>query len=301
MRQERRPAGKALNVSRALAWLGVKSVGGGLWGADDYGALQREMRPLGRWISVAMTTVAGGTRENITVIDTARRRELHLRGESQLATRGALRRLRGQLSELVGPGDVVVLAGSTPAGPLRGEVPALVKSLRSGGVELVVDTSGPGLRDLVEAGGLGLIKPNVEEFRELLGKRIPDRAGALVKAAEALLERVGAVLISRAEKGAVLVGPEGAWQGCCRESRPVQTTVACGDYLLAGYLAAYGRGASAAEALKGAVQVATARAWGLSERVSWGEARKEIAVEVEALQGRLSPGDRGTGAGRENS
>ena len=33
--QDVRPAGKALNVSRALAWLGRSSVAAGLWGRED--------------------------------------------------------------------------------------------------------------------------------------------------------------------------------------------------------------------------------------------------------------------------
>ena len=34
--QSIRPAGKALNVSKALAWMGQQNIAAGLWGRDDY-------------------------------------------------------------------------------------------------------------------------------------------------------------------------------------------------------------------------------------------------------------------------
>ena len=281
--QQQRPAGKALNVSRALAWQTVKSVAAGLWGADDYQAMRLQLQPLRPWVSVAMTTVPGPTRQNITVIDTTRHRELHLRADSQMATKAAMMRLRRQLADLVRPADIVVMAGSAPSGPLNADVLSLVEDLHACGAQLVVDTSGPCLTNMVHNARLALIKPNVDEFRELIGRRTPDRAELLIKAAQPLLDDVATVLISRAQRGALLVRHDGAYLASCRQSRPVQTTVACGDYLLAGYLAGYARGHTPDRALKNAVRIATAHAWGLSENTSWPEAGTQIPVEVETL------------------
>ncbi len=41
-----RPAGKALNISRALAWMGEENTAAGLWGRDDYEQMRKAMREL---------------------------------------------------------------------------------------------------------------------------------------------------------------------------------------------------------------------------------------------------------------
>ncbi len=131
-----RPAGKALNVSYALAWMGRGSVAAGLWGREDLGEMQRAVErdaqvkkgcqtrdsafgdsnpPYGR-IDVRMTAVEGRTRQNITVVDTLHHREMHLRRASELASQQNLRQLNDDLQKLVHEGDVCVFAGAMPAG-----------------------------------------------------------------------------------------------------------------------------------------------------------------------------------------
>jgi len=80
--QVSRPAGKALNVSYALAWMGLRSVATGLWGRDDYDPMQRALDRLGGLIDARMTIVEGRTRHNITVVDSLNQREMHLRQRS---------------------------------------------------------------------------------------------------------------------------------------------------------------------------------------------------------------------------
>ena len=40
------PAGKALNISRALAWMGMETIAAGLWGQQDMEQMLKNMRPL---------------------------------------------------------------------------------------------------------------------------------------------------------------------------------------------------------------------------------------------------------------
>ncbi len=81
-----RPAGKALNVSKALAWMGQRSIAAGLWGREDCAQMFAAVRASWPLINVKMTCVAGGTRQNITIVDTANNREMHLRYQSRLAS-----------------------------------------------------------------------------------------------------------------------------------------------------------------------------------------------------------------------
>ena len=275
-------AGKALNVSYALAWLGLDSVAAGLWGRDDYGQMRKAVRQFAGAVRPEMTTVAGRTRQNVTVVDTLSGREMHLRLRSQLATRRSLRRLGARLETVVGKGDTCVFAGAMPGDALLGHVVELVRVCYDLGARVVVDSHGEALKGLVDAGLPWLITPNVEELCELLGRDVRDAPVALARAGRRLLGKSQAVLISRGAKGVVLVSPNGAWTGRAESRGRVISTVGCGDYLLAGFLAGCARRFDPRAALAIALKVATARARGWTETLSWPEARRRIEVTVKA-------------------
>ena len=87
------PAGRALNVSRALAWLGHANVAAGLWGQEDHQQMQDHLARTCPKIQRHMTPVAGRTRINVTVLDQSRHQELHLRSAQSLVSRSALETL----------------------------------------------------------------------------------------------------------------------------------------------------------------------------------------------------------------
>jgi 1-phosphofructokinase len=160
--------------------------------------------------------------------------------------------------------DWVAGCGSLPPAAPANLYARLVSAAHDRGVRAAVDTSGPPLAAVVEAGP-DLVKPNAEELAELAGRDLPT-LGDVAAAARELLDRgVGAVLVSLGGDGALLV--------TAREvvaAQPprvtVASTVGAGDATLAGYLAA-GTGDAAA----------------LAEAVSWGAA-------AVALPGTVMPG-----------
>ncbi len=303
-----RPAGKALNISRALAWMGTKSIAAGLWGREDYEQMLKAMRSLKRLIKVKMTAVEGSTRRNITVVDAGKTphlcvgnyREMHLRAISRLASKKALRKLEADLQATVNrnparsgkdvvPDRICVFAGAMPEEQLLGDVVRIINCCRRSGVKIAVDTSGDALREIVNSGPvrqiagscrIWLIKPNVEELRELLGEQIRDNAADLAKAGRKLLGKVEIILISRGKKGSVVVTKKGTWQGRCAGRRRVVSTVGCGDYLLAGFLKGLKDKSGVGFALETAIKVATARAWDWAEKMAWEDAEKSIDVSL---------------------
>ena len=278
-----RPAGKALNVSYALAWMGLGSIATGLWGRDDFGEMQRAVGRLGGLIAVHMTSAEGRTRQNITVVDTLNHREMHLRQKSGLASEHSLRQLDTDLGRLIREGDLCVFAGAMPAGELSEQTVDLVRTCHRSGARIAVDTHGPALKSIVDAGLSWLIAPNVEELRELLGLAVEDTAERLAEAGRRLLNRMDMVLISRGEQGALIVTKDGAWTGRGETPGRVLSTVGCGDYLLAGFLAGIRETGDPRAALARGLKAATARAWGWTERESWARADKEIAVAVKPV------------------
>jgi fructose-1-phosphate kinase PfkB-like protein len=263
--------------------MGEGNIAAGLWGEDDCGQMLESMRALKGQVKVKMTAVPGSTRRNITVVDTANSREMHLRNKSRLASTKALRKLQADLETIVHKGSVCVFAGAMPEDTFIGDIVRIIESCRKRGAKIVVDTYGEALKRILDSGAAWLIKPNVEELRELLGARIKDTPVSLAGAGRKLLDIVEIVLISRGRKGSLAVTKQGAWQGRCVGRERVLSTVGCGDFLLAGFLKGLKDASDTGPALKRAIKVATARAWGWTERKTWSQALREIEVAVERV------------------
>jgi len=275
------PAGKALNVSKALAWMGQRSVAAGLWGRDDYAQMLEAMEALKpQRVKVKMTAVAGATRRNVTVVDTAKNRDLHLRCANRLVSRNALRKLQADLPSMVKKGSVCVFAGTMPDGALLDDVIRVIKACASCGARIVLDTSGPALSQIVETGVVWMIKPNVAELCELAGGDIRDTPPQLARAGAEWLDKVDIVLISRGVKGSVLVTKEGAWKSESSGREKVISTVGCGDYQLAGFLKGLSDKSDPASALETATKVATAKAYGWTESKAWIQVKRLIQVRT---------------------
>ena len=177
-----RPAGKALNVSRALAWMGHKSMAAGLWGENDYEQMLRSLQDLKKYIKIQMTAAPGNTRRNITVVNTAKGKDMHCRNRSQLASAMAMKALRADLGAVVQKGSVCVFAGTMPEGHRLDDIIRIIELCRGRGAKIVLDTSGPALKEIVRTGVVWMIKPNVEELRDLLGGKIKDGSVSLARA-----------------------------------------------------------------------------------------------------------------------
>lgn len=281
--QEFRPAGKALNVSRALAWMAVKSYAAGLWGRDDYPQMKQQMASLSRFVKTGFTVVEGRTRQNINIIDQKNNREVHLRSMSGLSSKKNLKNLYRDIDKIIGRDRICVFAGSPGEISFLPEVLRIVSRCRDRGAKVAVDSSGPMLKAIVHDGGVWLIKPNVEELGELLDEQLTDSPQTLIKAGESLLGQVEHILISRGEKGAILVTAEGSYQVRYQgKTRNVQSTVGCGDYLLAGFLKGWTQKGDARMALRTALKAGTAKAWGLSETTTWPKAERKIKTSTSS-------------------
>lgn len=282
--QQSIPAGKAINISRALWWLGAGSIAAGLWGASDYEQMLDEMSQLRKLVDIRFTKTPGKTRQNITVIDTLNKREMHLRAQSCLGSVESLRKLSADLTSLIRPEATCVFAGSMPVDNLLSDVTSIIKKVRSKNGKIVIDTSGKALKRIVDSGDIWIVKPNVEELRFLVGADIGDNTQDIIAAARGICDRARIVLVSRGEKGAIAVTADTAVKGVVRGDKPAAaSTVGCGDYLLAGFLGGgedLDNGGELGSALTRAIKTASARAFGLCDKMLWPDAEKEIEVEI---------------------
>ncbi len=237
--------GKGLNASRVIHRLGRETIAlgfvGGVTGAMIRSSLDAEH------VLHAFDDVEEMTRLNVMLyeIASARRSRIYLPGARVEPARVADLQLR---LRQVPSGGVVVLGGSLPPGLPEQTYADLVTWLRERGVRTIVDTSGAALAHAVRARP-ALIKPDIEEAEQLLGRAIHNDDDA--RAAARRLQELGAeeVVISQGAAGAVAVGVAGCWKAVAPAVRAC-STVGSGDSMVAGLAIALNEGSGLAEGLR---------------------------------------------------
>lgn len=234
------PGGKGVNVSRAVAAAGRRTVAVlPLGGAP--GALVADLLDA-QGIDVAPVPVAGATRSNIAlaeadgVLTKINAPGPELSAEEQESLLETVRRQsRGA--------DWIACCGSLPRGLAPSWYADLVARAHAAGVRIALDTSGPALLAALREGP-DVVKPNAAELAEAIGRSLTT-VGDAVKAAEEL-RGLGArtVLASLGADGQLLVDGAGAWFGSARVDA-VRSNVGAGDSSLAGFLIAGGTGPEA--------------------------------------------------------
>jgi len=252
------PAGKGVNISRCLSALGVRSTATGFVGELEKRRFTESLD--GGAARARFISVAGRTRQDTTLLDPKRNgSETHIREAGFRVSRDDVDRLQRLLEEICSSRSVVAVCGSLPQGLALAHLRRLLQACRRRGARLVIDMSGKALETAARLGGF-LMKPNLAELGELLGRKVTDLEKAAI-CARPLLRRFERVLISGGAEGAVLLGPGGAWKARCRlAARDVLNTVGCGDALLAGYLAAAESALGEDECLRRAVACGSAAA-----------------------------------------
>ncbi|MFJ5531623.1 1-phosphofructokinase [Streptomyces sp. NPDC093261] len=236
------PGGKGVNVSRAVAAAGRRTVAVlPLGGAP--GALVAELLH-DQGITVAPVPVAGATRSNISVAEpdgtltkiNAPGPELSP-GEAELLLETVREQYRAAETTWI------TCCGSLPRGLAPSWYADLVARAHAAGARIALDTSGPAL---LEALGErpDVVKPNAEELAAAVGRPLAT-VGDAAKAAEELRGMgAGAVLASLGADGQLLVSDAGVWFGSARVDA-VRSNVGAGDSSLAGFLIAGGTGPEA--------------------------------------------------------
>lgn len=223
--------GKGINVSAVLHELGVESTALGFTAGFTGEAIEQGVREMG--IRPDFIRLASGfSRINVKMKSGE---ETELNGKGPSVSEEALAGLMTKLDALQ-TGDTLVLAGSIPGSLPSDLYEQIMKRLSGKSLRIAVDTTGEALRRVLPYKPF-LIKPNHHELGELSGRELHE-AEEITEAAKSL-QAQGAqnVLVSMAEKGAVLVDENGAVHRCGACRGTVRNSVGAGDSMLAGFLA----------------------------------------------------------------
>ncbi|MFJ8403362.1 1-phosphofructokinase [Streptomyces microflavus] len=234
------PGGKGVNVSRAVAAAGHRTVAVAPMGGPEGALLARLLGEHG--IEAAGVPVTGSTRINITLVEPdSTLTKINAAGPELSAAEAedVLEAVRTHAAAA----DWIACCGSLPRGLPPQWYAELVARSHRAGTRIALDTSGPALTAALREGP-DVIKPNAQELAEAVGRPLATVGDAL-KAAEELRARgARSVLASLGADGQLLVEASGAYFATARVET-VRSNVGAGDASLAGFLTAGGQGPEA--------------------------------------------------------
>lgn len=170
---------------------------------------------------------------------------------------------------------LVILSGSAPAGVPSSIYGELIQRSKKQGKKVLLDTSGPLLREGVAAKPF-MIKPNVKELEILAGRRLKNLEE--IADAAVFLNRQGIehILVSMGAKG-LLYAQEGEVIHAKAPKIRAVNTVGCGDSTVAAFAMALESGLSGESMLKLCIGISAANASTLESAVI----PKDLAKELE--------------------
>ena len=241
------PGGGGINVSRAMRKLGGDSVAfylaGGLAGRMLIDLLDQE------GLQHRAMSIAGVTRENFTVLEKSTGRQYRFGMPGPTVQEAEWRRCLDEIIPLLSQIDYLVASGRLPPGVPPEFYAQLARLARKHNTRLVVDTSGEALRLAVEE-GVFMIKPNLREFAELMGRESVDGLEEERLARELVATgRSETVVVSLGAAGVLAASAEGA-ERVRAPLVPIISKVGAGDSTVAGIVLALARGRSWREAVR---------------------------------------------------
>lgn len=227
------PGGKGINVSIVLENLGIESIALGFVAGFTGTEIVRELKERG--INADFIPIEEGMSRINLKLKSIDGTEINGCGPdiSEEKVNLLMRRL-----DLLGEGDVLILAGSIPMSMPDDIYRKIMAQLRDRGVLIVVDATQDLLLNVLEYHPF-LIKPNNHELGEIFHVELKNREDVVPYAKK--LQEMGAqnVLVSMAGEGAVLITKEGEVYEAPAPKGKLVNAVGAGDSMVAGFVAGW--------------------------------------------------------------
>ena len=227
------PGGKGINVSTILMNLGIDSTAFGFAAGFTGEEIIREVEAMGIR-SDFINIDSGISRINLKLknIDGT-----EINGSGPEISEEKIEELLRKL-DILGEGDILVLAGSIPASMPADMYSTIMERLQHKNVTFIVDATKDLLINVLKYKPF-LIKPNNHELGELFDVKLTTREEVIPYGKK--LQKQGArnVLISMAGEGAVLVAEDGSVYEAPAPKGTLVNAVGAGDSMVAGFTAGW--------------------------------------------------------------
>ncbi|MBN8538953.1 MAG: 1-phosphofructokinase family hexose kinase [Parachlamydiales bacterium] len=232
LNETRSAGGNGINAARIAHCLGAKVTALGFLGGPTGSEIEKLLD--GQKVTHNFVRTIGNTRINLTISNNETHSQTRLSFPGPEIERTEFRKLQ-QLCNGINPSSIVLIGGSLPKGIGPQDIELLVEKVKKRGHFFIVDMPGPHLRSIISCRPF-LIKPNLSEFQELIGKNVRSIRTVLPFARE-LSKSISLVCVSSVEGGALLVTKNKAWFGKIPKVK-VRSTVGAGDSMVGAMAAA---------------------------------------------------------------
>jgi len=246
--------GKGINVSEVLTKLKIKNKALGIVGGNN-GRTITSMLENKEVISDFIWSDFE-TRQNLKIKEKSTNRETEI-NEGGKVSKENIEDFISSFEKAVKKNKTFVLSGSLPAEAENNIYAKLIKKARGKEAKVILDSSGQEFKLALKEAPY-LVKPNLEEIENLLGRKIINNDD-LKNGAKYLLEQgVKIVMISLGAKGAFIASEAEGYRIYTPQVKVSQTTVGAGDTMVAGLAAEIDKNESLKETGVFAAALATA-------------------------------------------
>ena len=260
------PGGGGVNVSRALAKLGERSIPFVALGGAIGDALKALLGDEG--IEAICFDIPGASRQSIVIDEQTSGAQYRFVLPGPSWTPNLWHESLESIVSMVQPGDLVVGSGSLPPGVPDDYYVSLCRSVNARQARALIDTSGRALWAISRSNDCpaALVLMDDDEASQLMGQGALHEATLLELARELVsFHGVETVILTLSEKGAMAVTDNGGWRAV-PPVVPVSSKVGAGDSFMAGIVMGMRHG------------------WSLNEIVSFGVAAAASAVMTPATE-----------------
>jgi len=240
------PGGGGINVSRAIKKLGGKSllmyISGGLSGKRLTNLLQKEE------LNIQPIHIEKPVRENLIIMENATNLQYRFGMPGPEIKETEIKNIFKTIKNINQFPKYFVISGSIPQGVSPDIYAAMAKIAKEKGAKVVVDVSGEPLKEVMKE-GVFLIKPNMGEFQELVGRELKEEEEIKKEAYKLVNDNCCQnVVISLGAGGALMVNQETA-RFMRPPTVPIKSKVGAGDSMVAGIVLSLARGKDFQEAV----------------------------------------------------
>lgn len=229
--------GKGLNVTRVLHQLGEKVTATGFLGGHLASFIKGELDACG--ISHSFTPIAGETRNCIAIIHNGKQTEI-LESGPVIAGK-EITAFLDSFKKQVEQTEVITISGSLPKGVPEIFYQQLLDIAADASKPVLLDTKSNLIQNALENQRIPfLIKPNQEEFAELIEKYCPSGNDMIKALRGPVFEAIPWVVITLGKAGAIVKHGNTIYQVVCPAVAAVNP-VGSGDAVIAGLAAGYRR------------------------------------------------------------
>lgn len=239
------PGGKGINVSKVVQKLGGKSLATALLGGSTGDLIFSMLTQQG--IPVDRIKVCGQTRTNLKIVDPVLKTNTDINEPGVSLTQKQWDDVFTHFTSQIKADDIVVLAGSVPAGAPTDIYARCIRACREIGAKAFLDADGEPLTAGIAAKPY-LIKPNLDELRRLMQQPLLTRAEIKAAVYSLLEQGIQKVVVSMGGQGALYATADICLYAPAL-SVPVGSTVGAGDSVVAALAIAEERGLSPTETL----------------------------------------------------